>query len=95
MCERLASAVPITVAQELAGYLVHDTARLRFVAASHRFEMLDGSRFLRPRDAKRAALRLARVLRRDPEQAERGLTGITDQHSPAPAGSTRPDAGPE
>ena len=67
MCERLASAVPVTVAQQLAGFLVHDEARLRFVATDRRFGVLDGSRFSRPRDARRAAVRLARVIRHDGE----------------------------
>lgn len=70
MCERPASAVPVTVAQRLAGFLVRDEARLRFVATDHRFGVLDGSRFSRPRDAQRAAVRLARVIRRDGEEQE-------------------------
>lgn len=56
------SAVPVTVGGQLAGFLVRDAARLRFVATDRRFGVLDGSRFCRPRDARAAAERLARLV---------------------------------
>jgi hypothetical protein len=62
MCDRLPGAVPVTVADQLAGFLVQDTARLRFVAADRRFALLDGSRFARSADAQRAADRIARLV---------------------------------
>ncbi len=60
-----AAAVPVRVADLVAGYVVEEDARarprLRFVAADRRFGVLDGSRFWHLRDAQRAADRLARA----------------------------------
>lgn len=53
--------VPVKVADRIAGFVVADAARLRFVAADRRFDVLDGSRFSHVRDAQRAADRLART----------------------------------
>lgn len=55
------AAVPVRVADRIAGYVVADDIRLRFVAADRRFTVLDGSRFWHLGDAQRAADRLART----------------------------------
>jgi hypothetical protein len=57
---------PVVVSDHLAGVLVGDGRRLRFVAVDRRFRMLDGSRFTHPEAAHRSAVRLARAT------AERG-----------------------
>ncbi|MEK0085647.1 hypothetical protein [Benzoatithermus flavus] len=62
MQERNANAVPVTVADLLAGVLVGEPTDLRFVALDRRFRVLDGSRFRRPDAARRAARRLAAVV---------------------------------
>jgi hypothetical protein len=61
MREAIVSAMPVRVADRIAGYVVEDKERLRFVAADRRFGVLDGSRFWHLRDVQRAADRLARV----------------------------------
>ena len=66
MCERLASAVPVTVADLLAGVLVGEASNLRFIALDRRFGVLDGSRFPRLDDAERAASRIARLVVGEP-----------------------------
>jgi hypothetical protein len=66
MCERLAGAVPVTVADLLAGVLVGEPSNLRFVALDRRFGVLDGSRFPRLDDAQRAARRVARLVVGEP-----------------------------
>jgi hypothetical protein len=66
MCERLAGAVPVTVADLLAGVLVGEARNLRFIALDRRFGVLDGSRFPRLDDAERAASRIARLVLGEP-----------------------------
>ena len=61
-----ASAAQVTVDDRLAGLLLEDAGRLRFVAVDRRFAVLDGSRFYRRRDAQLAAERVARLTRREP-----------------------------
>lgn len=61
MREANVSAVPVRVADRIAGYVVEDKERLRFVALDRRFGVLDGSRFWHMHDAQRAADRLARI----------------------------------
>ena len=62
MCERLAGAVPVTVADLLVG----EASNLRFIALDRRFGVLDGSRFPRLGDAERAASRVARLVMGEP-----------------------------
>jgi len=71
MPSRPAPAVPLTVAGQVTGFLVQDSARFRFVAADRRFTVLDGSKFVRLPDAQRAADRLAAAL-----AAERGSAAV-------------------
>ena len=72
MHSSLAPAVPsapvaqVTVDDRLAGLLLEDAGRLRFVAVDRRYDVLDGSRFYRRRDAQLAAERIARLTRREP-----------------------------
>jgi hypothetical protein len=63
MFERSHTTVPVTAADQLAGFLVRDAARFRFVAADRRFGILDGSRFSRLPDAQRAVDRVANLAR--------------------------------
>lgn len=63
MFERLPTTVPVTAANQLAGFLVRDESRFRFVAADRRFGILDGSRFSRLPDAERAVQRVADLVR--------------------------------
>ena len=67
MPDHPAGPTPVVVSDLLAGILVGEDGRLRFVAVDRRFRMLDGSRFARPEAAHRSAVRLARAA------AERGL----------------------
>jgi hypothetical protein len=78
MREHDANAVPVTVADLLAGFLVGEPTNLRFVALDRRFDVLDGSRFHRPDAARHAARRLADVVLDDGAAAP--------QHRTAPVG---------
>ena len=71
MCERQPKTVPVTAADQLAGFLVRDSTRFRFLAADSRFGLLDGSRFSRLPDAQRAVERLARVVQGEGGSAHR------------------------
>lgn len=62
MTEPCAGAMPVTVADRLAGFVVRDAASLRFVAIDRRFGVLDGSRFPRLDAARHAAARIARLV---------------------------------
>ena len=57
------SAAPVTVDSRLAGLLLEEAGRFRFVAVDRRYAVLDGSRFYRRRDAQLAAERVARSTR--------------------------------
>lgn len=65
MLDHSLGAVPVTVANLLTGFVVPEAARFRFVAVDQRFGVLDGSRFTRPDDARRAAMRMARLVIQD------------------------------
>ena len=68
MRHQLGNAVPVTVADIVAGFAVDDDVRgFRFVAIDPRFRVLEGSRFHRLEQARLAACRMARVVL--PEQA--------------------------
>lgn len=71
MNEATSLPVPVRVADRIAGFVVEDHARLRFVAADERFGVLDGSRFWHLGDAQRAADRLARATSGEPRPAIR------------------------
>lgn len=49
----------IEVSSEAAGIVVRNPDGYRFFAANHRFNRLEGQLFRNPRDAERAAIRLA------------------------------------
>jgi hypothetical protein len=49
----------IEVGSQPAGIIVRDASGYHFFAASHRFSRLEGQRFRNPREAERAAHRLA------------------------------------
>ena len=49
----------IEVGSQPAGIVVRDASGYRFLAASHRFNRLDGQLFRNAREAERAAARLA------------------------------------
>jgi hypothetical protein len=74
MPEHDASAVPVTVADLLAGVLVGGPTELRFVALDRRFKVLDGSRFRRADAARRAARRLADLVLEDGRAERRPRT---------------------
>jgi hypothetical protein len=88
MPDHPAAVAPVVVSDRLAGVLVGDKGRLRFVAVDRRFRMLDGSWFARPEAAHRAAVRLARAT------AERRL-GRPEGCTPIAARCGRPGASAE
>ena len=59
MPNRSSAPTPIIVADRLAGVLVTEDRRFRFVAVDRRFRVLDGSRLARPDAARQSAVRLA------------------------------------
>lgn len=67
MSERQSTPLPVKATEEVAGFLVRDATRFRFVAADLRFRILDGSHFARLLDAERAVERLARLVESDGE----------------------------
>ena len=61
MRHRADATLPIMVSDQIAGVLVADRRRWRFVAVDRRFGVLDGSRFGRAEAARQSAVRLARA----------------------------------
>jgi hypothetical protein len=58
---RRAATLPIMISDQIAGVLVAESRRWRFVAVDRRFAVLDGSRFGQAEAARQSAVRLARA----------------------------------
>jgi hypothetical protein len=57
--EKMSDSYIIEVGSQPAGIVVRNPEGYRFFAASHRFNRLEGQTFRNPREAERAAIRLA------------------------------------
>jgi hypothetical protein len=55
----MSNAYVIETGDEAAGIIIREGDRFRFYSSSRRFRSLDGASYRRPRDAERAAARVA------------------------------------
>jgi hypothetical protein len=63
----MSNAYVIETGDEAAGIVIREGDRFRFYSSSRRFRSLDGASYRRPRDAERAAARVA-VIAAGPRQ---------------------------